>query len=383
MQQWIRLLHLVNNKMIKPVIIGCRTEHFADEQLQVFKKHQPLGMILFAEPFKAGPDTVRHVIKQFRSACPHAKFLIDMEGGLVNRMKSEFGHGWRDIPSARDFEKLIKRDLSVACEAIHLNAQLIADDMMQFGIHVNCAPVVDLVSEEVIATTGTDAKPHATSASLYTRSYSNDPMIVTQCAKAFVDGLHSMGVTSILKHAPGYGRVTADPHYSVHHIRASLDEMMKTDLVPYIQLKDYPAIMTAHTIYEQIDAQNPATISPIIMKMLREQIGFKGVIIADSIEMNSIYPQGFSTTQRDQFGIGLPLDGTLGYVTKRVLDAGCDVVLHSDCSRDFAHTVEILEAANEMTDARAGWMLDKLTVQRSVQDFNHDLALKQLDLLMK
>jgi beta-N-acetylhexosaminidase len=368
---------------MKPVIVGCRTDHFTDEQLDVFKTHQPLGMIVFAEPFKVGPEAVHNVVKQFKSVCPHAKFLIDMEGGAVNRMKPQYGHGWRDIPSARDFEGLIKHDLTKAREAIYLNAQLIADDMMRFGINVNTAPVVDLISEEVIVTTGTDEKPHATSADMYKRSYSDDPMIVTQCGKAFADGLHSLGVTSVLKHAPGYGRTAVDPHFSSHHINLSREAMMASDLMPYIQMKDYPAIMTVHRVYEQIDAQNPATISPIIMKMLRHDVGFKGVIIADSIEMNSIYPQGFSTTQRDQFGIGLPLDGTLAYVTKRVLDAGCDVVLHSDCSRDFAHTVEILEAASEMTDTRAGWMLDTLTVKPSVTSFNREMALKQLDVLMK
>lgn len=363
---------------MKPVIVGCRVENFTDEQLVVFKNHQPLGMIVFAEPCKKGPDTVRHVVNQFLSVCPHGRILMDAEGGRVNRLKPEFGHGWREVPGARDFAKMAETDLGKAREAICLNAQLIAHDLISLGINADCAPVVDLVSEEVLVNVNDDGKPHATSASLYARSFGDDPYIVTECAKAFADGLHSLGVCSILKHAPGYGRIAVDPHYGLYNIRATKAEMMQTDLVPYRAMKDYPAIMTAHTVYDAIDPEYPATLSPTIMKMIREDVGFGGVIIADSIEMNSVYPQGFSTTERDQFGMGLPLPGTLTYITKRLLDAGCDIVLHSDCSRDFAHTVEILEAAPVLSADRAQWLVNKMTIAPSINHFDRDKALQRL-----
>lgn len=366
---------------MKPAIIGCRTLDFTPEQLNVFKQHQPFGMIIFAEPFKAGPDTVRHVIEQFRSVVPHAKIFIDAEGGRVNRMKPEFGFGWRDIPPARAFADLAKKDLLKALEAIALNAQIIGHDLMQFGIDVNCAPVVDLVSEDVIATKGTDDKPHATSASLYQRSFGDDPMIVTACAKAFANGLHSMGVTSVLKHAPGYGRVAVDPHYGLDKIRATLPEMMVSDLVPYIEMKDAPAIMTAHTIYENIDP-TPSTRSKKIMSIIREEVGFKGVIVADTIEMNAIYPEGFSKTEKDQFGMGLPLPGTLTFVTKETLNAGCDLVMHSDCSRTFDHTVEVLEASPVLNENRASWVLNMMTMKKPSIAFDRANALSRLEKLL-
>lgn len=249
---------------MKPVIVGCRTEDFTPEQIQAFKQHQPFGLLVFAEPCKQGPETVKHVVQQFTSVCPHGRIFMDAEGGRVNRLKPEFGYGWRDVPAARDFAQLAKNDIKKAREAIYLNAQLIAYDLKELGININCAPVIDLVSEDVITKLNEDGKPHATSASLYQRSFGDDPEIVTECAKAYADGLHSMGVASVLKHAPGYGRATADPHYGLDKIKVTLPEMLKTDLVPYKNMKDYPAVMTAHTIYEDVDPL-PATRSKRMM----------------------------------------------------------------------------------------------------------------------
>ena len=362
---------------MKPVVFGCRTDNFTPDQLTVFKEHQPLGMILFAEPFKVGPDAVKRVIAQVKDQCPDLKCFVDMEGGPVNRMKPDFGHGWRRIPAARDFAELARTNLALACEAIFLNAQMIGYDLYNLGITVDCAPVVDLVSDEAIATKGNEEKPHATAASLFRRSYGDNPEIVTACGKAFADALHSMGVTSVLKHAPGYGRVAVDPHYGVDKIRVSRADLLKTDLVPYEKLKDYPAIMTAHTVYEDIDL-NPSTLSPVMMSILREDAGFKGVIIADSIEMNAIYPEGFSKTDFDQYSMGLPLPGTLTLITHKVLNAGCDVVMHSDCSRDFKHTTEVLEAAPVLSAQKSQWLLDKMTVARTVQNFDYQQAQRRL-----
>lgn len=367
---------------MKPVVVGCRTDNFPENQIETFRQHQPFGMIIFSEPAKKGPDAVKHVVQQFLSACPHGKIFMDAEGGRVNRLKPEFGHGWRDVPTARDFAPLIKTDLNKACEAIYLNAQLIAYDLMALGVDVDCAPVVDLIKEEVILEFGEDGKPHATSASLYQRSYGDDPEIVTQCAKAFADGLHSLGVTSILKHAPGYGRVTADPHYGLDKIRVTLPEMLATDLRPYINMKDYPAVMTAHVIYEDIDPL-PATVSPRMMGILRNEVGFEGVIVTDTIEMNSIWPEGFSKTEKCHFGMGLPLPGTLALMTRQSLDAGCDLVMHSDCSRNFQDTLDTLEAAPILSDEKAAWLVNKMTVTKTAADFDRDVAMQRLNALLQ
>jgi beta-N-acetylhexosaminidase len=351
---------------MKPVIIGCRTESFTPQQLAAFREHLPLGMIVFAEPCRAGPEAVRSVIRQFRSVCPDSKIFIDAEGGRVNRLKPEFWQGWREVPDARSFAVQAATDLPAAMELIFQNARAIGADLKDLDIDVNCAPVADLVHEDVIASKDSEGKPHATSASLFRRSFGHDPAIVTECVRAFLGGLESAGICGVVKHVPGYGRVSADPHYAQTGIETELAELERTDFVPFRNLNEVPAMMTGHVLYRRIDAQWCSTLSRKVIDVIRTDIGFKGVLIADSIEMNSIWPQGFSKTARDQFGMGLPMLGTLAFVTRAALEAGCDLVMHSDCSRDFAHTLEILSAAPPLTEQRADWLIDKLTThQRS------------------
>jgi beta-N-acetylhexosaminidase len=348
---------------MKPVIIGCRTEKFSQDQLAVFREHQPFGMIIFAEPFKLGPMAVQQVIAQFKSVCPQGFVFIDAEGGKVNRLKPEFGHGWRDVPDARSFADLARENLKAAQDEIRLNAQMIGRDLVSLGINVNCAPVVDLVHEDVLGVEGGDGQPHATSASLFRRSFGDDPQIVTECARAFIEGLESVGVCAVVKHVPGYGRVSADPHYAASGIETPIEELQKSDFLPFRNLNDARAMMTGHAIYKQIDPDRVSTLSPKIFELIRKDIGFEGVLISDTIEMNSICPQGFSKTDRDQFGMGLPLPGTLGFIANEALNAGCDLVMHSDCSRNFLHTTELLEAVPELESKRAAWLIETMTIR--------------------
>jgi beta-N-acetylhexosaminidase len=347
---------------MKPVVIGCRTDAFTSEQLAALREHGPFGMIVFAEPCQKGPEAVRHVVAQFKSVCPRSKIFIDAEGGRVNRLKPEFGHGWREVPDARSFAAQAARDLPGAVQQIFQNARAIGEDLMALGVDVNCAPVVDLVHEDVIANQDAAGKPHATSASLFRRSFGHDPHLVTECARAFLAGLESVGVCGVVKHVPGYGRVSADPHYAQSGIETPLAELDRTDFQPFRSLRDARAMMTGHVLYRHIDTQRCSTLSPRVIDLIRRDIGFKGVLVADSIEMNSVWPQGFSNTERDQFGMGLPLPGTLAFVTRAALEAGCDLVMHSDCSRAFEHTIQILEAAPVLAEERARWLFETMSV---------------------
>ena len=201
---------------VRPVIVGCRTDNFPPEQLAAFTAYRPFGMIVFQEPCRAGPDAVRHVVRQFRQATgrPAAPILIDQEGGIVNRLKPSFGHGWRAIPGADVFAALALRNLAAATRAVFLNAQLIARDMRQLDLTVACAPVLDLFTAETFRGDLPDGL-HAASGDLRARMFGSDPVIVAALGRAFCGGLIDQGVVPMLKHIPGYGRVRADPHYGV------------------------------------------------------------------------------------------------------------------------------------------------------------------------
>jgi beta-N-acetylhexosaminidase len=156
--------------------------------------------------------------------------------------------------------------------------------------------------------------------------------------------------------------VEVDPHYQRPLVKTPLAELQNTDFLPFKNLNQARAMMTAHVVYDAIDTENCTTLSKKLITLIRQEIGFSGVLIADSIEMNSIWPEGFSSTEKDQFGMGLPLPKTLGFLTRTALKAGCDLIMHSDCSRNFAHTLEILEAAPDLEDTKAAWLMEKMKV---------------------
>ncbi|MGE0108715.1 MAG: glycoside hydrolase family 3 N-terminal domain-containing protein [Bdellovibrionales bacterium] len=345
---------------MKPVIVGCRTDCFSDEALASFRAHQPFGMILFDEPCRQGANAVKRVIAQFKNICPHAHIFIDVEGGSVNRLHASYDPSWQELLPARTFGELALKNLQEASDKIFLHAQSIGKILLELGISVNCAPVADLVQKEQVSPDL--SKPHATSSNLYQRSFGNDPALVTACVSAFIAGLESAGICAVLKHVPGYGRVEVDPHYQRPLVKTPLTELQNTDFLPFKNLNRARAMMTAHVVYDAIDTENCTTLSKKLITLIRQEIRFSGVLIADSIEMNSIWPEGFSTTEKDQFGMGLPLPETLGFLTRTALKAGCDLIMHSDCSRNFAHTLEILEAAPDLEDTKAAWLMEKMKI---------------------
>lgn len=342
---------------MKPVIIGCRTLDFTAEQLAVFADQKPFGMIIFLEVCEKGPETIRHVIKQFRDAVGwDAPVFADNEGGLVNRFKPTFEYGWAEIPGHRAIGNTYLKDQKAGKELAFLVGQLIADQMIEQGVNVNCAPVVDRVAEELVKP-GAEGKQHATSSSFFNRTFSDDIETIVTLASEYMRGLETRGVIPVVKHVPGYGRISKDPHYSLPIVTASHEELSATDFEIFKRLNNAKSMMTGHLIYTDIDDQRSATISPkVINEVVREEIGFKGLLIPDTIEMAGIAPDLFDNDRQQLFGLPWPKPGAMGQITKWCIDAGCDVVLHSDLSRDFSHTIEILEATDHVTPEKEAQM---------------------------
>jgi beta-N-acetylhexosaminidase len=368
--------------MIRPVIAGCRTSDFPAEQLAAFHEFQPFGLTIFQEPARDGPEAICHVIRQFRDAVGRADApaFIDQEGGGVMRLKPSFGHGWRDIPPSIRFADLSKRDVQAAQQACFLNAQLIAAEMRTVDIHVNYAPVVDLLTDHTFS--GIDDGLHAASGDMRSRMLGSDPHLVARLGRAACRGLIDQGVVPVIKHIPGYGRVRADPHYSVTRVDATAADMEATDFVPFRELADMPAAMLAHVIFTAIDPDSSATLSAKVIALIRDRIGFGNALITDAIEMSAVWPEAFSCDQGiDQFRIPLPRPGMVGEITRRALAAGCDLVLHGDNSRDFAHTVEMMEAAPPCSAAEEA-RLQRLFSAPPIQPFDRSAAMRRLDDLM-
>ena len=275
-------------------IIGISGKRLNAEEKEFFSDIRPFGYILFTRNCE-NASQVRGLIEELRGLHGNAvlPILIDQEGGRVARLKPPH---WRASPPAGTLASLASRSLEKARYAIGLNARLIAQELHALGITVDCAPVADILVPGAHDIVGN-------------RAYGSNPQHVSILARAMAEGLLEGGVLPVVKHIPGHGRAQADSHEALPVVDTSLDELKRTDFVPFRALNDMPFAMTAHVLYTAIDAHRLATVSPVAVQLIREAIGFDGCLMSDDLSMHA-------------------MSGDFGERTQRTLEAGCDVVLH-------------------------------------------------------
>nr|WP_174821398.1 beta-N-acetylhexosaminidase [Ruegeria arenilitoris] len=279
------------------------------EEKSLFQEMNPFGFILFARNIDTA-DQIRALCDDFREAvgrnCP---ITIDQEGGRVQRLRAPLAREWMPpldhVAGAGD----------QAERAMYLRYRLIANELFELGIDSNCAPMVDLARDD-------------THAFLKNRCYGFDSKTVSGIGKAVAKGHLDGGVLPVIKHMPGHGLSTLDSHHDLPQVDLTQDALEQTDFAPFRVLNDLPMGMTAHLVYDRIDPQ-PATISPTMIGLIRDKIGFDGLILTDDISMKA-------------------LSGAPEEIARQALNAGCDVVLH--CNGSFEARAKVLEAAGEMTE---------------------------------
>ena len=332
----------------RAVVLGCAGEALLREERQFFSEADPAGFILFRRNC-ASPDQVRRLVDALRDSVGRADapVLIDQEGGRVARLRPPH---WRTYPSAAQIGGLPD---PIAAEAARLGARLIADDLAQLGISVDCLPVVDLPIAGADAVIGD-------------RAYGHDCARVAQLARAVCDELIEGGVLPVLKHIPGHGRAEVDSHLSCPVVQAGYDELCHSDFAPFRALAAMPWAMTAHIVYRAIDAV-PATLSrKVIAEVIRGEIGFDGVLISDDLSMRA-------------------LGGGIGERAERALAAGCDLVLH--CNGRLDEMEEVAAASAPITPAAVA-RLDRGEALRlqppngGAAEFDRDEAERRFDGLL-
>ncbi len=194
---------------------------------------------------------------------------VDQEGGKVARLKPAYG--FKEIPSAKEISRL---SIKKATKEYKILAQMLSDS----GINTNFAPVVDLaINPKNKVIVGLE------------RSYSSDSSEVVKYAKIFINSLKNENIFSVLKHFPGHGSSLGDSHKGFVDIT---NTWSKKELEPYIKLiqsNDIEMIMTAHVFNSKLDKNYPATLSyNVNTKLLRDELGYKGVIISDDLQMKAI-----------------------------------------------------------------------------------------------
>jgi beta-N-acetylhexosaminidase len=199
---------------------------------------------------------------------------VDQEGGVVNRIGKISG-----LKYTRHNANVLGKTFQYApkkAKAALFNANLaLGKRMQELGINMNLAPVLDLAPEE--------------SSYIHSRSYGSSPTIVTAAARSVVDGLKATNIISTGKHFPNLGYSTEDSHHILPVINRQISELKNYEFLPFIKLKDeIDAIMIGHVLVPELDKIYPASISKNAINVLRNDIGFSGLIISDDLKMKAL-----------------------------------------------------------------------------------------------
>jgi beta-N-acetylhexosaminidase len=294
---------------MRAFITGIAGPELSDAERAFLRETEPWGLIVFKRNI-GEPDALRRLTGEFRATLGwDAPVFIDQEGGRVQRMGPP---SWPKYPPAAVYGLLYDRDPAAGLAVARLGARLIAADLADVGIDVDCMPVVD------VPVTGADAV-------IGDRAFGTQPDKVAALAGAFAEGLADGAGLPVLKHIPGHGRATADSHQKLPVVTADRSTLEATDFAAFRPLAGLPLAMTAHVVFAAIDAVAPATTSAAIVRdVIRGSIGYRGLLMSDDISMGA-------------------LNGSLGERTRAAISAGCDMVLH--CNGDMNEMLAVAAAA--------------------------------------
>lgn len=305
---------------MRAVIFGCDGHELTADERALFREVNPWGFILFARNC-GSPDQIRKLNAQLRECVGRADapILIDQEGGRVQRLRGEH---WRNRPSAGAIGAIHRQNPELARTMAYENARLMAADLDEIGVNVDCVPCVDVPIEGAHNIIGD-------------RAYGRDPWLVAALGQSVIDGMLDGGVLPVIKHIPGHGRAGADSHMELPVVNTPRAELEHSDFTPFRALSHAPLAMTAHVVYTDIDPDNPATTSKrIIDEIVRGFIGFDGALITDDLSMRA-------------------LKGSYAERVRASIAAGCDLILH--CNRAFDTMKEVASA----TPVLSGKALDR------------------------
>ena len=281
----------MNNR--RSLIVGIKSTKLSYKEKIYLKKYKPWGVILFARNIKNIKQSLK-LTSSIRKIFNDQKYpiLIDQEGGRVNRLKniisfdnltSEF-FGDKFKKNKKEFKFFYKLFIDKTSYLLKL-----------IGVNINTAPVLDL-------------RVSGASNIIGDRSFSKDPKIVSKIGDYCIELFHKNGIGTVIKHIPGHGLAKVDSHNYTPIVYKKKSYLSKNDFVPFKNKKNFFA-MTAHIIFNKIDDKNTVTHSKKLIKLIRNQIGFKNILISDDISMKS-------------------LKGTLKENTIKTFNAGCNLALH-------------------------------------------------------
>jgi len=312
----------MNNR--RSFIIGLKSTKLSEKEKYFIKKYKPWGVILFTRNIKNIQQTfkltssIRQIFKD-----KNYPILIDQEGGRVNRLinlisfeyfTSEY-FGQKYSKNYKEFKFYYKLFIDKTSYLLNL-----------MGININTVPVLDL-------------KIKGASNIIGDRSFSKKPKVVSKLGDFCIKFYKENQIGTVMKHIPGHGHAKVDSHLYTPVINKKKDYLLKNDFIPF-KKKDTFFAMTAHVIFKYIDNANTVTHSEKLIKLIRNNIGFKNIIISDDLSMKS-------------------LKGNLQIKTIKTFSAGCNIALH--CNGNLKE-MEIV--------AKNSPIIDKFIIKKTLQFYN-------------
>ncbi len=309
----------------KAIIFGIRGVKLTLKEKKFLIKAKPWGIILFSRNIK-NLEQLKGLIFDIKKTFQDSKYpiLIDQEGGSVSRLNNIID---LTIFSQEFFGNLYNKDKKLFFNIYKIYVNVVCDILKNVGININTVPVLDVRRKKSHSIIGN-------------RSFSTNPTVVSKLGKICINLFKKNKIATLVKHIPGHGLSKSDSHKKTPVITSSEKALIHKDFKPFRECKSLFA-MTAHIIYSHYDFINTATHSKkIIKKIIREHIGFKGILISDDISMKSLK---FKIEQN----------------AIKSLEAGCNIVLH--CNANMKEMIKLSKVVPK---------IDKLTEKKTSQFYN-------------
>lgn len=301
----------------------------SEERVQLQNPHVG-GVILFSRNIESR-DQVCDLVAEIRACSANLLVAVDQEGGRVQR----FREGYSVIPSMQSIGNLVARSPKEGLALSKDLGWLMASEVIASGLDISFAPVLDVDRD--------------TSSVIGDRSFSDQPEIVISAAESFVSGMHEAGMAATGKHFPGHGGIVADSHLEAPIDVRTWEALYDRDIQPFAKLaKTLDAVMPAHITFTSIDPDSVGFSSYWLNDVLRQKLGFEGVIFSDDLTMK-----------------GADIAG--GYVdkVKLALNAGCDMILVCNCPEGVVEVLSYMESAGIAQSSKLASMAATLSVSWS------------------
>ena len=286
----------MNNR--RSFITGIKSTKLSTLEKKFLRKYKPWGVILFSRNIQNIKQTFK-LTTSIRKIFNDKKYpiLIDQEGGRVNRLKNIIAF---DNLTSEFFGKIFIKDYKEFIFFYKLFIDKTSYLLKSIGVNINTSPVLDL-------------RIKGKSNVIGDRAFSGDPKIVSKIGDHCIQYFHQNGIGTVIKHIPGHGLAKVDSHFFTPIVSKKKEYLLKKDFITFKEKKSFFA-MTAHIIFNKIDDENTVTHSKKIIKLIRNKIGFKNIIISDDLSMKS-------------------LKGSLKENTIKTFNSGCNLALH--CNGNF------------------------------------------------